>query len=405
MLRVIAFLALLALFVPVSINAGSFSGKPLDFVLSDFFLILFPFGFYAVFKGGLSGLGIRYTAAIFLYLFLCVFIILVSQSWNDGGLSSIASFLRAYRPFFAFYVGFLVLKLSQGRAESWSVLLSIFLVWTIFISDVLFNHRFPNPRWGGYFFSFDVYGFPNSPAFFYVVVLSIILAACLSRGVSRSASLVSAVLLSLIIIFVGSRNAIASLVLLFVFLAMLGYVRTKYIIYLSPLGGAAIFFVAWLQVDMTLLQNKAERSVSEGTLYGRANVWNDVLELVLEKPLFGYAFEPLSMNYADHGTAHNQYIEYLYKTGALGLLASCLIWFIVAMCFWRAARFYRGEFLGVFYGAILCAFLVCIFSNLAQPNLTYTITQYFFVFYAGMAWCRIRNVRGIESETNSSRYG
>ena len=389
--RLIAFFALLTLFIPVNINAGSFAGKPLDFVLSDFFLAFFPVGLYVLLKDGMGGVASRYTASVFLYFLLCVFIILSSQSWNDGGWASVASFFRAFR-------------WSKGSLEKWAVWFSIALVWVVFFSDLLFNHRFPSPRWGGYFLSYEVYGFPNSPAFFYVVVLSIIVASCLSLG-KQGLSLVSAVLLSLIIVFVGSRNAIASLTLLFLFFAVFGYVRFKYMIYAIPLGGAALFFTSWLQVDTTILENKASRSLSEGALYGREHVWQDVLNLVLQKPLLGYAFEPLSLNYADHGTAHNQYIEYLYKTGALGFLASVVVWYFVAKSFWLASRVYRGEFLGFFYGCLFCAFLVSVFSNLAQPNFTYTITQYFFVFYAGTAWCRVRFLREIGNETSSPRYG
>lgn len=402
--RAIAIFALLALFVPINISAGSFSGKPLDFVLSDMFMLLFPVGFYFLVSRGLTGIAYCYTAAIFLYFFVCVLIILFSQSWNDGGWASVASFLRAFRPFLAFYVGYIVLRWSGFALEKWSVYIAVVFVWVIFLSDLIFNHRFPLPRWGGLFFGLDVYGFPNSPAFFYVAVLSIVVSACLSLKNYQVLFLMSAVLMSMIVIFVGSRNAIVSLLLLFFFLFLRGHIKLKYLMYFLPFVIGAAVFVSWMQVDTAILEVKASRTIDEGVFYGREDVWRDVLELVVQRPLLGYAFEPLSLNYSSHGTAHNQYIEYMYKTGFLGFLVLLVIWFFIGKSLWYASKVYSGSFLGVFYGALFCVFLVAVFSNLAQPNFTYTITQYFFVFYAGAAWSRIRRLREAENETSTSRY-
>src|SRR5690606_34697220 len=47
---------------------------------------------------------------------------------------------------------------------------------------------------------------------------------------------------------------------------------------------------------------------------GRTDIWEQTIQLWSERPLWGYAFEPFS-NYSEYDTAHQQYLEILFKAG------------------------------------------------------------------------------------------
>src|SRR5699024_6107046 len=125
-----------------------------------------------------------------------------------GSALALASFLRALRPFFLFYVGYYFFKKNGSLICSWSTFFAILLPAVLIFSDIIFNSRWPTPRWGGYFLNFGVYGFPNSPAFFYVVCLAISIGGLMSKAYPKNFFIASIVVAGSIIVFVGSRNAI-----------------------------------------------------------------------------------------------------------------------------------------------------------------------------------------------------
>lgn len=384
-----SFIFTFLVFIPLNITVAYVSGKPVDLVAADVMLVFFPFAFALYLKSKPGVIAKKYSIAIYVYFLFCLFDILMSQSWNDGGWSSLASFLRAFRPFFVFYIAYIIFSFSRGRAELWATYFSLLLALTLFLSDIFFNSRFPAPRWGGLIFNLPVYGFPNSPGFFYVVVVSILIFSCFSYGRKKILFIVPMILMCTTVVFLGSRNAIASLFVLVSLLFLFKYLEKKYILMIAPLFLVASYVSLSINVDMTILENKASRTASEGIFYGREEVWEDVAELVLSKPILGYAFEPLSINYSEHGTAHNQYIEYLYKTGILGFFIVAFIWFYIGKSYFLASLRFEGTYEGAFYGFLFCAFLTSLLSNAAQPNFTYTVTQYFFVFFSGLAVARI----------------
>lgn len=404
MRRLFPYLLVLLVFAPVNFTAGYLGGKPLDFVPADLLLLLVPLVVFYLGRFKRDRLVKSYTLALSLYLLYCVFDILVLQFQGEGGLLSTASFVRAIRPFALFYVGFMLFSWSRGRAERWALQAALALAVILLLSDMAYSPHFPNPRWGGYFLGAEVYGFPNSPGFFYVVTFCILLSEATRTGANRVLYGPVAALAALIVVFVGSRNALASILMAVALLLYFRYLDRRYIFGLVPLMVAGFFVTSAAEVDMGMLATKAQRTMDEGVLYGRLGVWGDVLGVVMERPLLGYGFEPLTENYAYHGTAHNQYIEYLYKTGIVGTILVGFVWFSVYRALVTASRHARGGQERRFYAFMAVAFLACLLSNFAQPNLSYSITQTLFVFFAGVAAARVnRQNREMEDEAGNAR--
>jgi len=370
----------LLLLIPLNFTVGQISGKPLDIVPADILLLLF-FPFVIMLSRINSEIYARYSWVMFFYFFACLLGVFLNVLFEGGGIASVASFLRPARTFFLFFSGvcfFLICRDFSERIVAWSAALVALL---IFASDVFFNPLFPSPRWGGYFGSMEVYGFPNSPGFLYVVFFALIVALAKHNKMYLFVAGISA----LTIILLSSRNSMASLFLL---VLALSYFRVVKLWFVALSVVAIAVFLADAGLNLNLLSSKFDRTLSDGVLYGRDYVWQDVLGLALDRPLFGYGFEPLSFNYSKHDTAHNQYIEYFYKSGLIGFLLVGLLWGYIVFAYNRA-RVVSSGFVRDFYAAILSVILVALFSNIAQPNFSYTVTQGVFVFVAGISSCRL----------------
>ncbi len=379
------FIGIATLFLPINITIATIGSKPVDIVLSDLLLLcLFPV-FFLFNRNCRSVHLVYFTLALLVYTSYCLLSILTYQIVSDGGAVAVASFLRSLRAFFLFFVGFYFYEKMGRKIYLWSAIMAVVLTMSLIVSDMLFNVRWPAPRWGGNLYSLEVYGFPNSPAFFYIIVASVLLYAVSIGGRLAVLSAISLLIMMCIIVLVGSRNAIACLALLFFVLAFMRLLSYRYAIFMAPFLVGAFYYIATSDIDMHLLTSKFHRSFSEGVLYGRESVWEDVMSLVMERPLMGYGYDPLTDNYQFHGTAHNQYIEYVYKMGFFGFVFISVLWFSTVRPIWKASNLEGKSKEDTFLKYILASFGVCLFSNFFQPNLTYSVTQAFFCFFGGVA--------------------
>ena len=73
----------------------------------------------------------------------------------------------------------------------------------------------------------------------------------------------------------------------------------------------------------------------------------------------------------------------------LGMISVAFVWFMVFRAYYVASKHPLGGSERRFYAFLLAAFVACLVSNFAQPNLSYSVTQSFFVFFAGVASARV----------------
>jgi O-antigen ligase len=396
---VCAFFMVAFIILPLNLTLTYLYNKPDDLVFSDLLLLFLPFAYFAIKDAPLDNLLRGYTISLVVYLIYCSALIYFEHDINSNVGLSILSFLRATRPFLLFYIGYLAYTWSEGKVERWTCYLVLVLTVVLFVSNIFFNHAFPNPRWGGYFFQKKVYGFPNSAGSYYVVCLAILIFGSKYLKERSWAFILGTLIMSLTIVFIGSRNAIAALLLLFAFLFLFSLINRKHILWLIPLMTLSMHLIKISHMNLALMESKVRRTLGVGVFYGRSNIWSDTLNIIHDKFLFGYGFEPLSLHYNLHTSTHNQYLEYIYKSGFIGSLFIINLWLYVIRSYFSASKVKNDEY-SSFYAFLFCGFLVVLISNMAQSNLTYTITQSFFIFFAGVAVARIGQHHRFNSRIN-----
>jgi O-antigen ligase len=86
-------------------------------------------------------------------------------------------------------------------------------------------------------------------------------------------------------------------------------------------------------------------------------------------------FEPFARYSAIYDTAHQQYLEVLYKTGLLGLVLYLWVLLSGIMGLWHLIRNSSpGSPAAFLLRAALAAFAGTIVGCISQPNLTYSLT-------------------------------
>jgi O-antigen ligase len=272
-------------------------------------------------------------------------------------------------------------QLFNSISRAYAVLVGMLLAFTVA------DREFPNCEWGKYFFQFEISGYPNSPMSFFAVLVPLLLATAdaAPQRVIRYSGRILAVASTILVI--GSLSRSSTLVLFFstaVYLALTG--RWKFLVICS--GLFAILAVLGLGIVSASKQTETTRkpsdriqdrvvTIEEGfdPSNGRLEIWQFILELAAEKPVFGYLFEPLSRHMGDVESAHQQYLEILYKCGGVGLL---LFLALLASCLVDLKRLQKAaprESLAWYQLNAVTGMLVGILlGNLTQSNLTYSLT-------------------------------
>jgi len=127
----------------------------------------------------------------------------------------------------------------------------------------------------------------------------------------------------------SSRGAFVGFVLSLVVFAVL----TRRRLVLAAIAVVAAVGVSWIGLD-TIIQGFASRGV-EGS---RLALWRDALRMFPDFPLFGLGFNAFGMAYRRYQTfwisyfiqaAHNEYLDILLTTGAVG--AALLAWGVLRL--------------------------------------------------------------------------
>lgn len=370
--------------LPLSLNIGSFGGKPIDLAAPNLLLVVLPF----------LALKLRSLSALALFGFLLPFLFLVIGAFSSfargGEVEVILSTFSFVLPFFHIYVGFIIGRSKLGFSFLYiSYALSLVII-AIFLSDLVLGD-FPRGcgfqgRWGGCIGQLEVYGFPNSSMNF-LAVCSPLLALPLVRKSAwlwRLLALLAIVGLAIIVPLSLSRSAllvfsISSVTLLFIILGVL----TPLV--LAILAIFVIFSYEWV-ISLEIFARIARRiqaTIEAGDITtGRLGIWKNALSIWLESPLFGKAFVSFS-NFSKFGTVHQQYLELLYKSGIIGFAAFFGYIFAVAHRSFKMLK-YSGCYTKNDQ-IVFIAFGVCLFvANLFQPAISYQPMGGFLFFAMGV---------------------
>ena len=378
--------------VPISLHLGTFSGKPVDLVYSDFLITIGVIYFLVV---SARGIQVNRTEKELLRLSSLVFIFFVVLAlahilFRSGSISWLVSSFKFSKNFLAVYLAFYYFNASKIDLTEFlkiSARVASVIVLIIFLSQVVFSGNFPSPRWGGYFLGLDVYGFPNSPAVYYVLLFSLVFSGLTNSDKSSSKLFygITLLIVTMIIFFTLSRAAILTL-FFFLLLILLGSaaIRVKVFILVVVsilLVGSLIYMDVLLNLLDTLILKFSRTLGGDQALSGRGSIWKSAIDLIYQKPLFGYGFESFSTYYIGHDTTHQQYLEVMYKAGLLGFCVYIFFYFRLYLHVKILSRIALSKVEQNFSNTVLIAFVSILISNLSQPTLNYSIAGNALVFY------------------------
>ncbi len=395
-----SWLVALLVTLPLAFQAAEVAGKPVDLVGSDllFLLLVFiPRRRDLVIPRGVAlwRFSIARMAAVVVLLY-CMGLAATACA-ESSELSRVASAVKFAKP-----IVFVLLGAYLSAITSPVVLLQRIAIAFAATSVATFatgvcTPGFPQIAWGRFLFGFPVYGYPNSAMTLFGIMVPLLLAAADAHAMPLGKWMLRGVafLTGMMVVTSLSRSSTAAMAS-----GILFYLYLTGRVYLPVF--AAIFGVMMLMAfsstldvltgnqDVMLWIERLTHRFSETVgssdpFSGRGDIWAQTIGLWSERPVFGYAFESFS-HYAEFDTPHQQYLEILFKSGALGATLYGLVLLASGLGLMHVTKFSMpGTPAWYLLRALTATFGATLIGNLSQPNLTYSVTGNFLFFVLGLA--------------------
>ena len=172
-----------------------------------------------------------------------------------------------------------------------------------------------------------IYSHPNFLGA-YLFVLTPLLLFYYNRN--NRAIIISIVIFILYFIYAtGARSSLLALCIMLLLVVIPTISLKKYISY-TIMALTALFTYIYLYIAHTEL-GRALNVVSQQYFHknlfsGRQIIWNNILDLICQKPIFGYGISENSFSVLNMGlSAHNWYLQITFQTGIFGLSIILLI--------------------------------------------------------------------------------
>jgi O-antigen ligase len=398
------WLIAIAAVYPVAFRLADIGGKPVDAVLSDFLYLLILLTPPRKLLTIPAGVDLRILATVRVSAFACIAyslgLSLVGYATSTE-FSRVVSAIKFVKPMSFVLLGTylamifppVLLLRRMGIAFGLVVLATMGTAFTI--------PAFPRCAWGQWLFGYETYGYPNAPMSFYGVMIPLLIAVgdCERRRTLRLIYRGAMVIGIVLVVASLSRSSTIAMIVatsIYLFATGRGYIPVATVI---VAGVFAVAGVGLMKIETNIeavefLQGAIERRFletveREDTFSGRGDIWLLAIDLSSRKPVFGYMFEPFSRYSVIFDTAHQQYLEVLYKTGVIG--TALYLWVLLSGVYglWhlqRHAEARRPAWYLVW--AALAALLGTLVGNLSQPNLTYSLTGNTLFLMLGMLLSR-----------------
>lgn len=371
------FLYAISIFIsiPIGLNIGNAMGKPIVILFSDFFAII---GLFFALK--CRSVYVWKLFFLFLLLFIVFLISNIISIVSDvlDAQAAILSFLREFRSvpivFLGFFVGNKYAHEFERRFDDVLFITPFMLV----ISDMLLKVNWPYGRWGGTLFGFDIVGFPNAVGILYVLLFALCLYKALTLG---GKWIFSSLLWMIIICLLGSRIALAASLMVFISMIVLDF--RKGVLLCCMIVAGFLFSSIVLDVSQLfgLYLSKISRVSTEGILGARASIFFEVYQAISERPFLGYGYAPVAGYLSEFSSAHNLYLNIIFRLGLLGAFAYFLFWGYILFVFWKAR---------VHFKPLLFGFMACLIGGFTQATLDYNGVSVFLFFFFGVISATLR---------------
>jgi O-antigen ligase len=356
--------------IPIGFNIGQLSGKPLVIFFSDFLALI---SLFFLFK-----LRNPYVFKLFFLLIIIFIVFLISNMFAIasnvvGSQTAALSFVREFRAFPIVFLGAYIQNRYHYSFEKQFSFVLFVVPFLLIASDIMLKQNWPYGRWGGHFLGFDILGFPNTVGILYVMLFAL----CLSKAIMFGGKwIVPSLLWLFIITLLGSRIVLAAS--FFVFISMLLFKIQKSLKLLALL--VIILMVAAATLDISQLFNiyisKFTRIFTEGVLGARAEIFHELLSAIYQRPLLGHGYAPVAGYLSEFSSAHNQYLNIIFRVGLVGMIVFALFWGYIFSVFWKL----KGS-----YKALLFGFLGCLIGGFTQATFGYNGVSTFLFFFFGVA--------------------
>lgn len=390
---------------PLALDFGSVGANPVLFAISNLAL-LYPLTILR--KKSIHTDVISTLIYPFYFILFGIFISIL----KGGSVSTLFSMASFTLPILHIFVGacFASNKKNMNFSYAYFGYAIIILTFILFASDLMFG-SFPRGcgyegRWGGCIGRLEVYGFPNA-SMNYLAVASVFLGVFITRTTKiyiRNLAILSLLMIGFIVLLSLSRSAV---LVYFISLSFIAFARwgPRVLFVIIILALLIIFFINDILNSFVIsgLINRMQSALDSGDITtGRIGIWKEALILIYENPLFGKGFEAFS-NFSDYGTAHQQFIEVLYKVGAFGFF----IYFFPLAKSWVASMKYfrkKSQSTSVSDKILANGFVTCVLAaSLFQPAISYQTLGNIIYFSAGYFIIKSKGKLKIQHETNSSK--
>ncbi len=395
-----SWLVALLVTLPLAFQVAEFAGKPVDFVASDllFLLLVFiPRRRDLVIPRGIAlwRLSIARMAAVVALLY---FMGLAAAAYAESSeLGRMVSAVKFAKPIVFVLLGAYLAAITSPVVLLQRIAIAFAGMTVATFATAACTPGFPQIAWGRFLFAFPVYGYPNSAMTLFGIMVPLLLAAADAHAMPLGKWMLRgvALLTGMMVVTSLSRSSTAAMVsgILF-YLYLTGRVYLP--VFVAVFGVMLLMtFSTTLDVltgnqDVMLWAERLTRRFSQTVgsndpFAGRGDIWAQTIDLWSERPVFGYAFESFS-RYAEYDTPHQQYLEILFKSGALGAVLYGVVLLASGLGLMHVAKFsVTGTPAWYLLRALMATFGAILIGNLSQPNLTYSVTGNFLFFVFGLA--------------------
>lgn len=303
-------------------------------------------------------------------LFIIIYTMsLIINSFNVHGIAS----LLKIASIFSFFYCLLLIKVKLSDIYKLNIILSVYIL-LLFIFWLCTGTKYPfqgfmlNPNsLGGQIFCL---------IFFLLVILYY------SKGIYKHIFTLPLICSLILVYNTASRAAILSLmiVLLTYVLLRLFYInRLTYNLFFVIYNLIVIAFVyVYITISKSDFANVLNKFIFQYTgknlFSGRQYIWSNVLEKMLEKPLFGFG-PGISLTDITNGlSVHNLYLQIGLQTGFIGLISLFCMFLAIWNLLWRVKDNFLGKLTISYFVGIL--FYQVLEVTLLENNLSIGLFQW-----------------------------
>lgn len=383
--------------LPLEIPVGSISQKPIDLVMSDFVFVITSFIMMLYLLLNKPIIFTRNIKLVVFIIFVYVFEGMLHALFlliDSNDIMPLVSSIRFYKPMFFLIIGVFIAHCEKKFIVNFdtNMIFSTLIVSILLIISTFLDSGFPNSMWGKYILFQDIYGFPNASMSFFAFLSLFLLAQYLrTKSILYGAVYV---LLALNIVLSLSRSSTIVLIIGTIILGSLFRSAKQVILYVA-ITFLCVVSVLFILKDLPEFENTFELvndriqrtlgNTENDATSGRMQIWKETIRIIMDKPFFGYGFEPFSNFLVDYDTPHQQYLEVLYKTGIIGfLMYSFIVLFMLRYLYIKSKNQHDNDVLFVTVRVMLAGLIALSIGNFTQPNFSYAVLGNLLFFMLGV---------------------